>query len=278
MFKQKTPPIRQDSSGVSNNSLRIGLFIYIYFIKNKEELLWRASKKIKMVNGFAKEAQVVAAELELQAENDFKTQTEDIIFADYFQEWVEQYKIDTGLSTITENKYLYNVQLVRDFFKQTKLVELTRLDYQRFLNHRGKDKGKDVVSKTHYALKGCLKLALADGLITKDPTYGAQLNHEHDYSSKTKFWSEQEAQQLNQYFLSNCEIKHVMLYIALNTGMRIGEVFALGKNDITRMNITSPVERINTPLEQLNNLPINYIVLYRNTNSNINKQLLIIYS
>lgn len=201
-----------------------------------------------------------------------------LFFADYFQEWVEQYKIDTGLSTITENKYLYNVQLVRDFFKQTKLVKLTRLDYQRFLNHRGKDKGKDVVSKTHYALKGCLKLALADGLITKDPTYGAQLNHEHNYSSKTKFWSEQEAQQLNQYFLSNCEIKHVMLYIALNTGMRIGEVFALGKNDITRMNITSPVERINTPLEQLNNLPINYIVLYRSTNSNINKQLLIIYS
>lgn len=196
--------------------------------------------KTKTRKGFStkKEAQVVAAELELQAENGFKTQTEEIIFADYFEEWVEQYKIDTGLSTITENKYLYNVQLVRDFFKQTKLVELTRLDYQRFLNHRGKDKGKDVVSKTHYALKGCLKLALADGLITKDPTYGAQLNHEHDYSSKTKFWSEQEAQQLNQYFLSNCEIKHVMLYIALNTGMRIGEVFALGKNDITREVIT----------------------------------------
>ena len=196
--------------------------------------------KTKTRKGFStkKEAQVVAAELELQAENGFKTQIEEIIFADYFEEWVEQYKIDTGLSPTTERKYLRTVKTVREFFGNTTLVNLTRLDYQKFLNSRGKNNGKDTVAKTHYYLRACIKLAIADGLITKDPTYNAQFNYDNEPSTKTKVWSEQEAKQLNQHFLNECEIKNVMLYIALNTGMRIGEVFALSRTDITKEVIT----------------------------------------
>lgn len=182
--------------------------------------------------GFSRksEAEYVASQLKIQADNGFEKQKEDIILADYFDEWFQTYKLGQ-VSSVTEAKYLYNAKLIREYFKKKKLVNLTRKDYQDFLNERGKGKGKDVVEKTHYQLKSCIKMALADGLIDKDPTFGAIIRYDNEYEEKVKAWSEKDARNLNQYLLNNMNMKNLMLYISLNTGLRIGEVYGLNYSD-----------------------------------------------
>lgn len=191
--------------------------------------------RTKTKKGFAtkKEASVYASQLELQAENGFQTANEAIRLADYFDEWVETYKIGQ-VSASTEVKYLYTAKLIREYFKRKKLVELTRKDYQAFLNERGKGNGKDVVEKTHYYMKSCLQLALADGLIKNDPTFNAVIRYDKDYDDKVKAWSEKDAKLLNQYLIDNMNMKNLMLYIALNTGLRIGEVYGLNYSDFRK--------------------------------------------
>lgn len=188
--------------------------------------------KTKTKKGFAtkKEAQVVANQLELAAKNGFEQTTDEIVIADYFDEWIKTYKLGQ-VSSVTEGKYLYNAKLIREFFKNKKLVTLTRKDYQNFLNTRGLGNGKDVVEKAHYQFKSCLKMAMADGLIDKDPTFGAIIRFDNNYDEKVKAWSDKDARILNQYFMANMNMKNLMLYISLNTGLRIGEVYGLNYSD-----------------------------------------------
>lgn len=199
--------------------------------KNKE-----GEYKLKTKTGFdtKKEASIYAAKLEIQAKNGFKKQSEEIVFADYFEEWVRIYKLDKKYSASTEAKYLLNIELVREHFKGMKLKELTRKDYQAFLNKRGEGNGKDVVEKSHYYLKSCLKMALADGLIDNDPTFMAIIEYDNVYDDKVKAWSEKDSRLLNQHLLENMDMKNLMLYIALNTGLRIGEVYGLNYSDIRK--------------------------------------------
>jgi integrase len=191
--------------------------------------------RTKTKKGFStkKEASVYASKLELQADNGFQTEKDAILLADYYDEWVETYKVGQ-VSASTEFKYLHTGKLIREFFKRKKLIDLTRKDYQSFLNERGKGNGKDVVEKTHYYLKSCLQLALADGLINSDPTFNAVIRYDNEYDEKVKAWSEKDAKKLNQFLLDNMDMKNLMLYIALNTGLRIGEVYGLNYSDFRK--------------------------------------------
>lgn len=183
-----------------------------------------------------KEAEVYAADLEKKLHLGEDIINEEIIFSEYFEDWFKTYKFGK-VSPSTEAKYFAEINRVKDYFGTKKIKDITRQDYQKYLNKRGKNRGKDVVEKTHFYLKACFQLALADGVISKDPTFKAIISYDNEYNTRIKYWSVQEYERLAKR-LYTTDAKDIMLYIALMTGLRIGEVYGLAWEDITPTTIS----------------------------------------
>lgn len=155
------------------------------------------------------------------------------IFANYFEEWCNTY-IMGKYSIGTDKKYEHEIELVKNYFGNTKLVDLTRTQYQGYINQRGENRSKNTVQKTHGYLKKCLSYALSDGLIKTDPSFGAVLHYDIEEQNKVKHLNQNEAHKLLNYLQSSDDFKDLMLYIALTTGLRIGEILGLSYDDITK--------------------------------------------
>ncbi len=52
---------------------------------------------------------------------------------------------------------------------------ITRSEYQKFLNKYGKDRSDETVRKVHGCLSRCIKDAVYDGYLKKDPTYNVDV-------------------------------------------------------------------------------------------------------
>lgn len=189
--------------------------------------------KTKTKKGYAtkKEAEIVANELELSVSRGVDLDRDQIIFADYFEEWVQTYKMP-NLSISTVKKYEFIIKLVHRYFEDLKLKDLTKTRYQKFITDRGKNRGRDAVEKTHYAIKSCLKDALYDKLIERDPTYRATLTWDNKTDTKLKHWNVAEVAKLINYFESNERPADMLFYLLATTGLRIGEAYGLSWDDI----------------------------------------------
>ena len=121
--------------------------------------------KTKNKYGFAtkKEAQIVEAKYEMMKQEgiDLNEEKDMTIFANYFEDWCNTFRIGK-FSTGTDKKYQHEIKLVKEFFGNTRLKDLTRTKYQQYINERGKNRSKNTVEKTHGYLKKCLSYALAD--------------------------------------------------------------------------------------------------------------------
>ena len=195
--------------------------------------------KTKTKKGFdtKREAQLYAKELENQLSDGIDFNRDEIIFADYFEEWVEVNKIPT-LTITTVKKYEFIVKLVHEHFGVMKLKDLTRTRYQRFITQRGKNRSKDTVEKTHFAIKSCMKDALYDKLIDRDPTYKAVLTYDVKPQSRLKYWNVNELAKLIEYFEKGEHQIDTLFYLLATTGMRIGEAYGLAWNDVDGNQVT----------------------------------------
>lgn len=185
------------------------------------------------------EAQTQAGLLESkkQEQPDLSNERDLSIFAEYFEEWVETYI--TGKHSLgTDKKYEHEVELVKEFFKDTKLKDLTRTQYQSYINFRGKNRSKNTVQKTNGYLKKCLSYAIADGLIKSDPSFGVVLHYDVEEQNKVKYLDQAEVDKLLPKLEQSENVKDLMLYICLTTGLRIGEVFGLAYEDVTLNTLT----------------------------------------
>lgn len=195
--------------------------------------------RTKTKKGFStkKEAQLFEANLKEELEHVGSLSQIDVTLADYFENWVTRNKLGR-YSISTERKYLTDIKLIKSHFKQTKLKDITRSMYQDFINERGKGHGKDVVQKTHTHVSACVKNALADGLIAKDFTFNVELRFDNESNTNIKVWNETESKLLIEHFKSHQTDVNTMLYLAITTGLRIGEIYALDWSDITSETLT----------------------------------------
>lgn len=159
--------------------------------------------------------------------NQFNTTT----FAGYFEDWCRTYRMK-NIGRTTHERYEQNIKLVHQFFKKKKLTDVTRKDYQTFLDMRGEGNGKATVEYTHGAIKSCMADALHDGLIDRDPTWRAVINYDNPPTNKLKYWHADELETLINYFSKLNHQRDMIFYLMATTGMRIGEVYGLAWGDI----------------------------------------------
>lgn len=210
-------------------------------------------RHFKNKNGFSrkKEAEQWANKLE-QSKFDKSIGKADptILFEDYYQEWLNTYKIGK-LARITEQEYRYTHKQIESLLPHVKLSEMTRLRYQQFINdfvhgdekqrasrHLNGDEpyhSKASVEKLHGHIHAAVIDAVADGLIKSDFCFHVELGGHAGKSTQLKYLELDDMKKLATEVNMNIKLSSTsksMIYTGLLTGMRVAEVSALTWSDI----------------------------------------------
>ena len=146
--------------------------VWQYAISNYVDGKSRPIKK----SGFKtkKEAELAAAEMELQLKNGVAFHKDKTPFSAYFDNWVALYK-KGKISDMTMKHYTYTSNLIKEYFKDKFITDIDRKDYQAFLNHIGSNRAKETVAKVHTHIKSCVDDAIEDKVINADFTRKTEL-------------------------------------------------------------------------------------------------------
>lgn len=179
-----------------------------------------------------KEADYEAKRIELEYKQGTNINPKEITFYDYYQKYIELFKIGSH-STRSDDFYKTTIKKAKELFKETLLADVTRNYYQSVLNKLAENFTKATVKKYHNHFKGCLAHAAEEKILPFNPATKIVLkgNQDKEQSTDDKFISLSEAKLLKQSLLdSEYTIEQTsrnICLIALETGMRFGEILAM---------------------------------------------------
>lgn len=166
----------------------------------------------------------------------------EMLFCDYYDEWVETYKED-AIASVTLDKYYNNGKKLREICPKLLVSDLDRREYQKIINEYGKTHEKQTVTDFHHQIKSCVKDMFYDGMIDKDPTYKCVIKGLPKKERKKKYLQKSELQTL-VHSLDLSEInRDWMVLILAKTGLRYAEVLALTPNDFDFKNNLLTVDK-----------------------------------
>ena len=187
-------------------------------------------------SGFkTKRAAQYAANEKLDALVKQTVSNKDISFEEYYLNWLKVNKKDK-LSNRQYYWYTRSLDLFQSFFGECKaLKKVTRADFQLFLNNYGEGRTTESVRKVSQCIGACLRDAVYDGYIPKDPTYkvkpeGTVMPKKED----DKFFTIDEYERLMDYFKSKTSKSYVMLHLIAITGARFSEVNNMTWHDLNK--------------------------------------------
>ncbi|WP_125711739.1 tyrosine-type recombinase/integrase [Companilactobacillus kedongensis] len=205
----------------------------------------------KTKGGFTRktECEEAARKIELQKSNHANLAKQDMLFSDYFKEWVELYRIK-GKSHSTVNRYYFAIDVIKKYFPNMRLVDVTKADYQHFLNEFGKTRTKVTVSKYNSFFRSMCEDAIAEQLIYTDFTRNTTIVAGKESKSPDEKFLEPDDYikliEVAKMHTSINDISSAEVYLVTQTGMRYEECAGLTWNDI---NFNKKVIRVNKAIE-----------------------------
>ncbi|WP_260445230.1 tyrosine-type recombinase/integrase [Listeria booriae] len=126
---------------------------------------------------------------------------------------------------------LTTIAFAKKHFTGVKLKDLDRKSYQKALNEYGEDHATATVKKRHTYLRACLREAIQEGIIFKDPTFNAQaIGKIPEKKESEKFLSQKEIHLLLNALMVGIKTEYIsrhIILIQLATGIRISEAMGL---------------------------------------------------
>lgn len=152
--------------------------------------------------------------------------------AQYFKEWLKLYKTD--ISDITLKRYNDTHKTIEEYFDTKPIQEITKREYQAFLNEYAKTRAKETTRKLNIHIRACVRDAIDEGVIRIDFTRGAIITgnieakrpeEKHlDYGDSKKLLNE-------LYSRLDRALGYYLLLLGLTSGMRFGEMVGLTRKD-----------------------------------------------
>lgn len=183
----------------------------------------------KTVSGFVtkREAQIAAADYEKKYISGVEIGSADIAFSEYFQKWFEVFR-EGKFSWKNEQHVKYAIKLAADYFGNTKLKDINRISYQKFINDYAENHATETVQKVHTYCRACIRDAFEEGIILKDPTTKIKVVGKVKPKSKDeKFLSLADLTKLADEVKNNFDPKSMpgyMILFAIDTGARYAEI------------------------------------------------------
>lgn len=196
------------------------------------------------LRSMAKEA---AQEIEDQIKHGTYQEPTDQTFDRYYEEWFHTF-YEGKKSEANDNHYRSALKKIKKYFPNKKIADISRADYQNFLNEFGKDHAPATVLKSHVYIAKCFHEAYHFGAISIDPTYEVSLtgNTSLEKDESHKFMNLDDFKTLIQYTYTHLDPRRVTNYIILvmaNTGMRFEEADGLTWDCIDFDNATIKIDK-----------------------------------
>lgn len=156
---------------------------------------------------------------------------EDMLFSDYFKQWVELYKKD-AIRDATMAKYTMSQKWIERLAPDMKVCDLTRTRYQKLLNDYAAEHERQTVMDFHHQLKGCILEAVDERLIDRDPTKRAIIKGKVPRPKRQKYLSQFDLSRL----ISDLDLSEELnwdwfILLVAKTGMRFSEALAITPED-----------------------------------------------
>lgn len=215
----------------------------VYKRTNKSGFSWQYDVKDpsfkngkKRKAGFKTKADATNAALELIKQIDEDNNIDDQkTFTSYYNEWLE---LKNKQVVAAKQYYWYerSLKIFHEHFGENFLVSnIKRSEYQKMLNKYGKGRTTETVRKVHGCLSPCIKDAVYDGYLKKDPTYQVDVkgtkkakNEENKYMTITQYLD------MLEYFKSRDEQSYVFLYLLAITGGRYSDCIDMTFKDLNK--------------------------------------------
>lgn len=166
-------------------------------------------------------------------------------FYDYFEKWKE---VKTkGLAFKTAENYRYSQLVLKSYFKNRKLKDISRIEYQNFIKWLGLEApnqksggfgmSKETVDKVHGHLKHAVKDAKYEGLIIKDFTYNIEKFYREDNAKpvEEKFVTIDEFKKIKEAAKNDHTLTSIGIFISTFTGARYSDFIGMKYDDINIM-------------------------------------------
>lgn len=194
-----------------------------------------------------KEAMVAAAEVEASLAKGISPILKKTSFAEYFKKWINLYK-EPKVSNTTLKHYQYSLKAVEDYFIDTPIQNIKKMDYQMFLNDFGSNKAKETVAKVNGHIKSCVKDAIDEQIIQVDFTRNSQVTWTVQAKKPIeKHLNYEESKKLLNSICNkindNSGLGYYLLLLGLTSGLRFGELVGLTRNDFDFVKNTIKVNK-----------------------------------
>ncbi|WEV40309.1 site-specific integrase [Lactobacillus sp. ESL0681] len=192
-------------------------------------------KKYKTKGGFFTKAEAKKWEIEqISAKNSNQITNENPVFVDFFWDWATTYRLP-GTTDATKRRYTSQTNILRKYFGLTKINNISRNDYQKFINDYGESHSKITVKKLHGVIKACISDAHDEGIVPQNFTNRINVVWNDKKTHHIEYLSIAEIQALIKVTKDSLNHKFTTPYMILTatyTGMRLGEIMALTWSDI----------------------------------------------
>jgi integrase len=186
-----------------------------------------------------REASVFDAQQIQDAELETGSIPQDISIANYFDQWVSTYK-KPAVSANTLLKYVTSGNTIREYFRDKKLKDLNRIEYQKFLNWYADDgfghkHSKESVEKLHVHAHAAIRAAYDDGYLKRDIANRPTIGGMQGKKDSLKFLEAADFERLRDYvnqFASPDRLSLMMIQTAIYSGARLSEIAGLTFDDV----------------------------------------------
>lgn len=202
-----------------------------------------SDRKRKPINkgGFRtrKEAGIAAALIEAQMIKHGGPENQTITFQQYFSNWININKLGR-YSESTDNKYKVTLRLIKKYFGDTKLKDVTKQEYQQMLDDYSTRKidadgnkilrAKTTVQDRNIHIRAAVLDAIDDGLLHRDFTRKVIFRGNTSAEEDVKFLELDEAEKIKELSLQKASvfaISYATISFAILTGARYGEIVGM---------------------------------------------------
>lgn len=178
-----------------------------------------------------KEAQIAAAEVEAQLATGKIIKNEPIPFIVYFEKWYKLYKTDIAKQTL--GHYEDTLRYITEYFGDKLIQDITRQDYQEFLNVYGKKYAKETTAKVHGHIKAAVENAIEDGIISINFANKVKVTGKPPKNKEDKYLDFKQSEMLyNELFNRlNTGLSYYAVLLLLVSGIRYEELVGLTRED-----------------------------------------------
>lgn len=155
----------------------------------------------------------------------------DVLFTDYFDEWVDLYKVG-AVRNVTLAKYRITSKKLKELVPELLIRDLDRRNYQFLLNEYAKSHERQTTMDFHHQLKGAIMDALDERLFDSDPTRKVVIKGKTPSVKKVKYMNQFDLQKLLSELRLDQQVNFDWLILLIaKTGIRFSEALALTPQD-----------------------------------------------